>query len=281
MPTASIPRIVHFVYGFRPQSVPFPLAHHLAIASAIAVLRPERVVLHVDELPYGTYWDLIRPHVELRRVSRHAVVDDVALEEGFEPYRYAHHADVTRLDALLADGGIYLDIDTLTLRAFPDEWFDASFVIGEETPCAGTPPSLLNAVMLAAPGAPFAQRWRRSIVESMDGSWTAHSCVLARRLALEHPDEVTVLPTAAFSSVGPVAEHLHAYLAEPMSADGSPSEAPDAYVVHLSEHLWWDERRTDFTTFSGHQLTEHHVRTADTPYARAARQFLPEHDRFR
>ena len=44
--------------------------------------------------------------------------------------------------------------------------------------------------------------------------------------------------------------------------------------IHLWSHLWWDERRLDFSTFHAGLLTEEYVRKAETTYSRAACQFL-------
>ena len=109
-----IPRTAHFVFGLRPQVEPFHLVHYLAIASCAEVVGPERIVVHCHELPYGFYWDLARPLVELQRIEPVASVVDFPYDDPVvRHYSYAHQADVVRLDALAAHGGIYADIDTL------------------------------------------------------------------------------------------------------------------------------------------------------------------------
>jgi hypothetical protein len=283
MSDGKVPRIVHFIFGLRPQEEPFGLLHYLSIASARSALKPERVIVHVGELPYGIYWDLIRSQVEVRRIQP---LDDVTKRRraaDVDAYRYAHHSDVIRLDVLLRDGGIYLDIDTLTLRPFPAAWYEHDFTIGAEGPVAGLGPSLLNAVMMSRPRASFARIWRDEIIEAMDGTWSAHSCVLAAKLAQRHPQTVHVVPVACFSSIGPDVEPLRELLVdeqpegEPVSKDvlyGSSDEGP--YVLHLCAHLWWDEKRTDFLAFSGIDLDEAYVTAGRTRFAHLAKPFLPD-----
>ena len=94
-----------------------------------------------------------------------AVEDDDALVPA--RYRYTHHADVVRLDALIEHGGLYADIDTVFLRPLPDEWWDVPFAIASEGPVPDASgverDSLCNALMVARPGADFARRWRAEI----------------------------------------------------------------------------------------------------------------------
>src|SRR5207248_6167478 len=94
-------RTIHFVYGLRPQREPFPLVHFLAVESARTVLRPERVLFHVQEVPHGRYWDRVRPHVELARIEPMPGVGERCGGASVARYLYAHQAGAVRLDALL------------------------------------------------------------------------------------------------------------------------------------------------------------------------------------
>ncbi|MGV3759850.1 MAG: glycosyltransferase [Actinomycetota bacterium] len=276
-----IPRLVHFVFGLRPQEEPFHLLHYLAIESCRQVIRPDRIVLHVHELPYGVYWDLARPLVELERIDPVAEVEAKAADPEVARYRYAHHADVVRLDVLARHGGLYADIDTLFVAPLPDELWAAEAVIGREadvTYDAATGPeaSVSNALVLARPGAWFVTAWRDRILDAMDGSWSGHSCRLAMRLATEAPDRVRVEPQARFSPYAHTPEGMRALLEEPVD----PTALDGTSSVHLCAHLWWEQDRRDFARFSAVDATEAHLRTADTPLALLARPFLPDHGLF-
>jgi hypothetical protein len=266
---------VHFVFGLREQTEPFHLLHHLAIASCRAVLQPDEVVLHVHHLPWGFYWDLTRPLVTLARVEPVPEVDAVEPEPDVAPYRYAHHADVVRLDVLARHGGVYADMDTLFRRPVPDALWRESAVIGREAPVDGEP-SLTNALLMAEPGAPFVTRWRDRILGALDGSWSAHSCRLAAHLADEDPDLVHVEPQARFSPFAHTADGLRALLEPPFD----PGRLAGTSSVHLCAHLWWDEGRRDLSPVSASVLTEDHLRRADTALAHLARPHLPDHGRF-
>jgi hypothetical protein len=276
-----IPRLVHFVFGLRTQEEPFHLLHYLAIESARRTLQPDAVVLHVHHLPYGVYWDLARPLVELERIEPVPELDDRPVDPAVAPYRYAHHADVVRLDVLARHGGIYADIDTLFHRPLPEALWHEPAVIGREGdvtyPDTGTPePSMSNALLLAEPRSWFITTWRAQIIDAMDGTWSGHSCRLATRLATEHPGSVHVEPQATFSPFDHTPEAMRSLLERPLVAGA----LDDTVSVHLCAHLWWEPDRRDFSTFSAADATEAHLHDADTPLAALARAFLPDHGLF-
>ena len=156
-----IPRIVHFVFGLRPQDEPFHLVHYLAITSCREVVRPDEIHLHCNELPYGFYWDLVRPFVTLHRVDPVREVTEFPYDDPVVAhYSYAHQADFVRLDVLAEHGGMYADIDTAFVAPPRDELWEQSCVIGRERDVLDprtnrARPSCSNALIMAEPGAPF------------------------------------------------------------------------------------------------------------------------------
>lgn len=277
-----IPRLVHFVFGLRPQEEPFHLLHYLAIESCRRVIEPDRIVLHLHELPYGVYWDLARPLVELERIQPvAAVVARSSPDPQVERYRYAHHADVVRLEVLARHGGLYADIDTLFLRPLPEALWHQEAVIGREADVtypdsAGPEPSMSNALIMARPGAEFIETWRSLVVDAMDGTWSGHSCRLATRLAGQRPGVVHVEPQASFSPFDHTPAGMRALLEEPMV----PGSLDRSLSAHLCAHLWWDRDRRDFSAFSAPDATEAHLRSSSTPLAEMARPHLPDHGLF-
>jgi hypothetical protein len=274
-------RIVHFIFGLRPQDEPFHLLHYLAIESCRRVVQADEIRLHVHHLPYGFYWDLARPLVQLERIEPLAEVDDVPLGEDIAPFRYAHHSDVIRLDILGRDGGMYADIDTIFLQPVPDRFWEHDAVIGREGDvaygdAAGLEPSVSNALMFARAGSSFITRWRDQILGAMDGTWSGHSCRLAMRLTEELPGVALVEPQASFSPFDHTPEGMRALLEEPLV----PGALDHTYSVHLCAHLWWERSRRDFSTFSAADVTETYLRRASTPLAHAARPHLPDHGLF-
>lgn len=270
----------HFIFGLRPQTAPLHLLHWLCLASCLVVNRPAALHFHYRHEPYGPWWERIRAHLRLHRVD--------APVSGFAPERYAahaegaaiqrlgldyaHEADFLRLDLLREHGGVYADMDTLFVRPYPTDWFEAEFFIGEE-PAPHQPgrllrPSLCNAVMGARPGARFAAAWRERMAAVFDGSWSRHSCEEAARLWQSQPDAVRVLPAAYFYRYGSSSAGLRTLLQE----RDTPRE--DVYSVHLWAHLWWSRERADFSPVCAEDIDLAWLRRSDCTLAALARPFL-------
>jgi hypothetical protein len=278
---SEIPRRFHFVFGLRPQTEPFHLAHYLCLESCRRINVPEALLFHYHHEPHGPWWERIRPHLTLSRIEPEAFVTGnpryLEHEEGRFIRRlgldYAHQSDFLRLKLLIEHGGVYADIDTLFVNPLPTALYAQSFVIGEEDPVrplgADRPEaSLCNALLMARPGSEFARAWLARMYEVFDGSWSRHSCTEAARLRALMPDDVHVVPSRYFYPYMWTAEGF-ADLFErlvPVSAG--------VFSLHLWSHLWWDPRRIDFSRFHAGLLTEEYVRRGETTYAVLARQFL-------
>ena len=276
---SRIPRVAHFVFGLRPQIQPFHLLHYLAIESCRRILRPEKIYLFYHHLPYGVFWDLIRPCLTLVRVELVAEVLGAEDDERRVPreYRYAHHADFIRLDALIEHGGIYADIDTIFLRPLPGALYEQPFVIARDMDCVdeftGQPrPSLCNAFLMAEPGAEFARVWRQRMGPAINGTWTNHSGLLAHTLSRELPASVHIEPAESFFPVPCVPSALAALL------ENGPVDCERSYSVHLWAHMWWSAARTDFSKHHADELTLSHFRTSGSPLSAMVRPFLPDID---
>lgn len=264
-----IPDIFHFVYGFRPQTEPFPLIHFLAIRSCLEVNRPQQVMVHCAERPWGPWWDRLDGDITVVDATPATEVDTHHYDARVpEIYRYAHHADFVRLDVLIDHGGIYADIDTVFIRRFPDELRAHPFVAGRESDLNGEA-SVGNAVLAAEPGAAFTQRWRGAMADALDG-WSDHSTILPARLAAVYPTEVHLEPAVTFYPFN----HRPLDLLRLLQVD--EPVPPEAISTHLWEHLWWDEWRTDYSTFHAGLVTPQNIREVDTTFFRLVRPFLPE-----
>jgi hypothetical protein len=277
-----IPRHFHFIFGLRPQTEPFHIAHYLCLESCLRVNLPDRLTLYYHHEPYGHYWDLIKHKIELVRVSLNPYVANThyTCQLIGEQLRYAHHADFIRVEKLHEHGGVYADMDTLFLRPLPDALFEKSFVLGRENPVThqGTGQvehSLCNALILSEPKAEFARIWLDRMPKALDGSWSNHSCQLAERIRVEHPGLIHVEPSHSFYPCMWTKGDLRALLEE------HHDNLTGAYSVHLWAHLWWATDRNDFSTFNGARLTEDFIRKVNTSYNLAARPFLPPAGRLR
>ena len=161
------------MFGLDRQVEPFHLVHYLALASCLAVVEPDELHVHCHNLPYGFYWDLIRPRVLLHRVEPVEQIAEFDYEPDVGRYAYAHHADFVRLDVLARWGGLYADIDTLFLAPPPPDFWHAPAVIGREADVRDEygrmRGALSNALLMSAPGGEFVRVWRERIAGAFDG----------------------------------------------------------------------------------------------------------------
>jgi hypothetical protein len=269
----SIPNIFHFVFGLREQTEEFHLMYYLCLVSCLEVNRPDAVHFHYHHEPHGPWWERIKSRLVLRRIDPEQFVEQYHYADpGIAVFRYAHLADFARLRILLEEGGIYADIDSLFLRPFPREWLNRSFILGhEKVPTgAGQDGSLCNAWIASRPGAEFCRHWLEGMDKAFDGSWSNHSTLLPYRLSQTYPHLLDIEPASAFYALDWTPQGIDDLLLRSV-------ELPDsAYSLHLWNHLWFDERRLDFSHFHAGRLNIDYVAFADTTYARHARCFLPE-----
>jgi len=274
-----IPRIFHFIFGLKAQTEPFHLLHYLCLESCRQVNQPDAIHFHYANEPYGPLWDAIKPHLTLCPVEREplplssyetSAEGQLIAREGWS---YAHEADFIRLKILLRHGGVYADMDTLFVQPMPSHLYQQACVLGEEGALPDERgilrPSLCNALIAAVPGSPFISKWLDAAYHTFDGKWTSHSCQLASRLWEAHPELLHVVPRRYF--------YRH-----PWTPDGIQNlferhdpDVRDVFSLHLCNHLWWSEHRTDFTRFHAGLLTEEYVRASASTYAALARRFLP------
>ncbi len=255
MSKCRVPNLVHFVYGMREDRSdrPFSLVHYVAFRSALETHGPARLVLHTGYVPAGPWWEAIAPHVQVRIVEVPTSIHGNTLD------RPEHRSDIVRLDALLEFGGLYLDMDTISVRPV-DSLRHHRCVLGiESTPGTGSH-GLSNAVVMAEPGSAFLQRWRAAYTSFNQDYWNTHSVVLPRLLAQQAPPgEVHAEPVESFhwpswdeTGIRSMFEESHDY--------------PGAFVHHLWAGKTWKSHLAHFTLSS--------VWALDTTYNRLARRYI-------
>jgi hypothetical protein len=228
------------------------------------------VHFHYHHEPHGPWWDRIKPRLTLRHIELEQFIERYPYDDArIAAFRYAHLADFARLRILLAEGGIYADMDTLFLRPFPRHWRQRPFILGREKAPPPAQGSLCNAWIASAPRAAFCRLWLTEMTSAFDGSWSNHSTLLPFRLANRHPELLAVEPETAFYALDWTSAGIANLFLRHVPL-------PDcAYSLHLWSHLWFDPARRDFSRFHGGLLTPDYVAYANTTYARHARPFLP------
>ncbi len=263
-----IPNIIHFVYGLDPSfgDKPFMLCHYLAIRSAFEVNRPDKIYFVCAYQPKTDWFEKVKPFIEIVIIKAPTEIFGNPLNH------YAHQSDVIRLERLMNYGGIYLDIDTLCVRALTP-LLNHNFVMAEEhvywsenidEPEQKAFAGLCNAVILGEKNSPFLLKWYNSYKtfrsKGHDDYWSEHSVTVPGQLWREYPDEITVLPEKAFfipsyddAGIKMLFEEIHAF--------------PEAYVHHLWESIGWKYLSS---------MTIETIFNEDTTYNLMARRFLKD-----
>lgn len=274
-----IPNILHFVFGMAPDfgGKPFSLCHYLSVRSAVELNKPEKALFHYQYEPEGEWWQKAKPFLTLNKV---AAPDSFM---GQPLFHVAHKADVIRLQALKETGGIYLDLDTISVKPLT-ALLQHSFVIGQELKPKWVPKNwrqrfkqklglikessknatgLCNAVLLSEKNSDFVNFWLNEYKtfrsKGRDKYWNEHSVLVPEKLAANHPEKITQLSPYAF--------HYPLYdKAGLRSMFEEATEFPDAYLHHLWESFSWGPYLS--------QLTPEKIMKEDTTYNIIARKYL-------
>jgi len=181
----TIPGIIHFVYGLKPQTEEFLFLDMNSILTAKAVHKPDTIYLHYYYEPFGKYWDVIKScgFVTLNKLE--SMPTHIGKKE---IKQMQHKGDIVRLMALKKYGGAYLDIDTISVYPFKD-LLNNSFVMAKQYNMG-----LCNAIMLAEPNAPFIDIWLKRYENFFaPNGWGECSISLPMYLSKSHPQHITVL----------------------------------------------------------------------------------------
>ncbi|RUT24474.1 hypothetical protein C0V97_08450 [Asaia sp. W19] len=208
---------------------PFGFSHYMAILSA-AKCHPEfRIIVWCVAERDGVYWRAIKEIADI-------VVVPAPQRVFANPVMHpAHQSDIIRMSVLRAYGGIYLDLDTITLKSLLPLCSATHTVMAREL--ASTRPrveaeSLGNSIILSPPGASFMDAWWDSYKHFDSRYWAHSSTKMPYLISLSHPASVVVLPPEAFFVPSWDQIGLSSLFEQAVTF-------PEAYVFHLWESMSW------------------------------------------
>ena len=225
--------------------------------SAISINKPKKSYFHYFYEPYGKYWDLIKPYLILEKVNPPAEI------YGNKLHHYAHQADVIRLQALIEEGGVYADIDTIFVNPIPTELFEKSFVMGKQ----GNE-GLCNALMMSEPNSPFAMQWLYDhnicFKGGMPGSdgWCTHSVYYPLHLSKKIPNHIHIEEGSSFFNLLYHQPDIKKLFEDNVTLEDS------VYSLHLWENVSWKSHLG--------KLTPTDINTNDTTFNLIARKYIKD-----
>jgi len=258
-----IPNVIHFVFGLRDDfgSFPFSFVHYLAIKSAYECNHPAAIKFHHKYEPKGEWWEKSKGYLNLVKV-------DVPTEIfGNKLLHYAHQTDVLRLEILLREGGIYLDMDVICLNSFrPLLRHDC--VMGREGRYG-----LCNAVIMAKPGSKFLKTWYDQYRNFKSTEWNKHSVFLPLELARRNAEDLHIEDPFAFfwptiSNPGVLWRKIDPRASFLMKSKDRLAQMilQHAYCMHLWNQGWWDKYLKD--------LAPDYLRKTDNLFSRLCLKFI-------
>lgn len=251
-----IPKKIHFIFGLLEnfQKKPFSFVHYLAIKSAAECNPDYEINYYYKYESSGEWWEKAKEIVNLHKVEPPTEIFGNPLNH------VAHMADVIRLELLIEQGGIYLDIDTITKKSF-DDLLNEPAVIGME---GQNGKRLCNAVIMSEPGNRFIKDWYAEYktfrgTGKHDKTWAEHSIKLPATMYKtgDYEDALTVMPYTAF--------HWPMWTKEGSKLLFESCHDYDAYAHHVWESFNWKYLKV---------LTPEIVKSEDTTYNIIARRFV-------
>jgi hypothetical protein len=254
-----IPNHIHFIFfGF----TEFQYIHYLAITSAKNVHNPDTIFLYYHQEPLNNpHWDRIKPLVKLIKT------DPPTEFMGVELTSYQYKADILRLQKLIELGGIYLDIDIISLKPFND-LLHHSCVLGFESGSddIDSAESITNAVILTEPNHPFICDWLEKTGKNLvDKNWAYHAVNLPVEMLRQKKYDVHLEPRQSFMPFGWRERWI-------FESDYS-KDLKDSYTIHLWETIWNDDlKQIDNNYLSSHKnlFTELFKKYKDAPKMKIA-----------
>jgi hypothetical protein len=219
-----IPNTVHFIYPVWPNTRPLSYVNYIAVKLAIKVQKPDRVKFWINKDPEpSVWWDKIKELVDVVYTPMDGVYRNVKIEWP------QLQSDVTRLQILQREGGIYLDTDMLLQRPV-DLFFtlETDFIMGLEP----GDKSACNALMMAKPEAKVIGRWLDRMPEALQSTtWAQGGVVTPYELWKEDKFLIQMMPAHFFCPLD-LSEN---WLFSPALVEEASERVQNSYSVHVFE----------------------------------------------
>ena len=238
-PSYHIPLAFHFIWFEQEQgSKPFSYIHYLSLLSAIK-LHPEATFnLYTNTDLEASQWvQILENRISLIKVTPPEEIYGQPLN------KVEHKSDVFRLNTLIEQGGIYLDLDVICIRPFY-ELFHSKMAMGAEKHGG-----LCNAVIIAEKNAPFLIEWKEAYHPARHteehyfdpNGWGEMSLSYPKKLSYDYQEYIRILPPTAFYDPIGTKRELR------MLFDSTDDLTTDRFALHLWESQSWNTYLKDLS----------------------------------
>lgn len=226
-----IPNILHFInIGPRPLS----FLHFISIYSAYKLNNPDKIYVYCDhEQNTSKYYDILKDIVTFEFIDPPTEINGVKLDS------YQYKADIIRMNKLIEKGGIYMDLDIISLKPLT-KFLNYHVVLGSElsddpnTRNIQDFKSVSNAIILSEPNNEFMKEWLKQMPENIiNKPWAYHAVCLPKDILLNNMYNVHLEPSNTF---------VPFCFRKPYIFDNNKKymieELKDSYTIHLWETIW-------------------------------------------
>lgn len=185
-----IPNQIHFIF-IKPQDkeIKFSFIYYIAIYSAWKINNPDKIYFYYNYDMKGKWFDKLKeiPNIIFEKV-------EVPTHIGKKPLKkVAHKADIIRMQKLYERGGIYMDIDTISVKPYK-HLLKNKVVLGKQGD-----DGICNAIMMTEKNSEFFKIWMDNYEENFNSDgWDEASILLPKSLYEKHPNKVTLMEEDVF-----------------------------------------------------------------------------------
>lgn len=242
----NIPNIIHFI-NLGPRTL--SMLHFISIYSAHLINKPDKIYVYCDQEHSNNdiYWDILVK----KNIITAEIVANTEYHKGIYLDSYQYRADVLRLEKLVERGGIYMDLDILSLKPLTPYLNNCELVMGIESskePDAinlDEVNSITNAVIMAKPDNAFLKDWYDQLADNLfDKPWAYHAVALPKEILQNNKDkyDILILPRKIIMPF----DFRETYFLDDNCFQYS-EKIKDACTVHMWETIWNMDNRLNFT----------------------------------
>jgi hypothetical protein len=249
-----IPKKIHFIYISKPEEggLPFSFCYWAAVQSAVKCNPEYEVHFWYEHEPMSCYFDDLKSLMTLHKIEAPKEIF------GNPVPHYAHKADILRLQILLEHGGIYLDLDTITVKSY--DFFLDKQVVMSIVKNSGNVFGLGNSVIMGEPQNQFMKRWYETYKsfrsKGHDQYYDEHGAGVSYKLASQFPNDITIFDETLFLTP----DMTPTGITQLFLADGN---YPNAFCHHLwgknAEDIINSINEYNYEVYSG--LYSRHLKT--------------------
>lgn len=226
----QVPNTVHFIYPIWPITRPLSYLNYMAVKRAKNIQKPDVIKFWVNKDPEPSLmWDMIKPMVDVHYAPMDGSYNGVKIDWP------QIQSDVTRLEILYKEGGIYMDTDILLKKPLVFHRYDNFGMCLE--PSDGEPQSACNALMLSEPEAPFVDIWLHHMEESLKNpTWAYGGVVTPFKLSQTAPELISMWPHWHFCPLDLKRNWL--FSSDPEIIAEAEKKTEMSWAIHGFETFW-------------------------------------------